>query len=256
MKSTCWFLTVIAIGLAIVGSGCGDNDNDNTQAPSSTLTPTAIQPLSPTPSPTAMASPTSVLPSSSPIVPPPTPTSPSSTPIVPSPAPGVEPQTGCYLFNHRGCFAVDFDDPAAPDPNRKVLVFGADCASAAPGNTCTGQCFRSDEIHIAQGAFSFQHGDIDGTDCPTDGYVMSGSFTTDTQAEGTIVYVRDCRIVDRQTFIAMIPPEPTASPAGEGGCTRIGDECIATGGCTCTLTGCRCPIPPITGAVCTEPPRH
>lgn len=96
---------------------------------------------------------------------------------------GIEPLPGDYTFNQRGCFSVRADD------GRKVVVFGADC-------------FRFDEIKIEEGGFRHEHGEIDGTHCPTDSYGISGTFKTETRAEGVIKYAFDCEITEEARFIA------------------------------------------------------
>jgi hypothetical protein len=122
------------------------------------------------------------------------------------PAPGVEPEAGCYAFNRRGCAFVDDAD------GRKRLGFAVDCASPAPDTPCTGPCFRFDLVPIEQGAFFNTHGEIAGTDCPTDAYAVSGSFVTPGRAEGTIKYGFDCRVIAEESFVL------TRSDPPGGGC--------------------------------------
>jgi hypothetical protein len=132
---------------------------------------------------------------------------------IPTPTPAADPETGCYVFDHRGCFEVRFENPEAPDPSSKVVAFAADCASATPANKCSMGCFRADTFAITDGRFAHRHGEIGGTDCPTDGYAISGAFVTTTRAEGTIEYSFDCQVVAELTFTAAIPPTPRPTPS-------------------------------------------
>jgi hypothetical protein len=130
----------------------------------------------------------------------------------PIPSPGADPAIGCYVLDRRGCFAVRFENPDAPDPSRKVVAFAADCASATPADACRSGCFRSDAFPVIDGRFSHRHGEIGGTDCPTDGYAISGAFVTPTEAAGTIEYSADCRVIAALSFVAIIPATPRPTP--------------------------------------------
>jgi hypothetical protein len=54
------------------------------------------------------------------------------------------------------------------------------------------------------GRFFIQHGQIGGTDCPTDGYTMSGQFISNGEALGTIRYSTDCKYVSLDVQIPKI----------------------------------------------------
>ncbi len=100
-------------------------------------------------------------------------------------ATNIEPDIGVYSFNETGCFEVAQESGSA----KKILRFSADC-------------FRYDSISIESGAFYKEHGSIGGTNCPTDSYAISGAFQTQTRAEGTIKYARDCSFTRAAAFVA------------------------------------------------------
>ncbi len=139
----------------------------------------------------------------------------------PTPTPGADPAIGCYVLDRRGCFEVRFEDQDTPDPSRKVVAFAADCASTTPADTCATGCFRTDTFLVTDGRFSHRHGEIGGTDCPTDGYAITGSFVSTTRAEGTIEYSRDCAVVAELTFAAAIPSTPQPTPAAPAPGPRV-----------------------------------
>ena len=83
---------------------------------------------------------------------------------------GVVPEPGTYFFSGIGSFIVQ--DAA--------LHFSEDY-------------YRYDEIAISDGEFHNAWGTADANECPhcscpTDGYAISGHFTTSTSAEGVIIY--------------------------------------------------------------------
>ncbi|MFO1429269.1 MAG: YbhB/YbcL family Raf kinase inhibitor-like protein [Candidatus Competibacteraceae bacterium] len=96
----------------------------------------------------------------------------------------IDPSTGSYSFNQKGCFSVTQDSTGA-----KFVYFSSDC-------------YRYDSIPVKDGSFIHEHGQIGGTDCPTDAYAISGSFVSTTRAEGIIKYGYDCRITREANFIA------------------------------------------------------
>lgn len=101
-------------------------------------------------------------------------------------ATSVAPEIGSYSFSTEGSFAV--------------------VADSATGNSAvrfSRDGFRFDIIPIQDGAFFMEHGEIDGTDCPTDGYAISGHFVNGTLAEGRIAYATDCQVTSRQDFRAQ-----------------------------------------------------
>jgi hypothetical protein len=89
------------------------------------------------------------------------------------PETNITPQPGEYTFSQEGCFSVSADGGN--------VVFARDC-------------FRSDSIPIVNGSFAYTHGEIGGTDCPTDSYSISGSFTDTNTASGKISYATNCQI--------------------------------------------------------------
>jgi len=99
---------------------------------------------------------------------------------------GVDPLIGEYSFNQRGCFSVTKDSTSGV----KAVVFASDCS-------------RFDRITVEGGAFYFTHGEVGGTDCPTDAYAISGSFISATRAEGIIRYGSGCDIREEANFIAQ-----------------------------------------------------
>lgn len=162
--------------------------------------------------------------------------------LVDPPTQGENPEVGCYDFSARGCFAVDVENPGTPT-ERKVVYFAADCASPDPASACVGQrCFRSQRIAVNDGGFLGRKGDVAGTDCPTDGYQISGSFVTARRAEGDVAYIRSCLPSVAIPFVAEMTADTSPSPQ-------------PTAGCTCTPAGCVCGVPPIGGRVCNDPPR-
>jgi hypothetical protein len=83
----------------------------------------------------------------------------------------IQPVSGVYYMDQPGCFRVIAEN---------ALRFSEDC-------------YRNDDINIVEGAFSWAWGTADGyscpeCSCPTDGYAISGHFTTPTFAEGSIIY--------------------------------------------------------------------
>jgi len=67
-----------------------------------------------------------------------------------------------------------------------------------------------DVISVAGGNFSHVHGgDLDGTVCPAEGYILSGSFVSPTQATGYFKYIPDCYPSKGGNFIAtLVPTQP------------------------------------------------
>jgi hypothetical protein len=113
---------------------------------------------------------------------------PNALPPVSSPALGMIfnasfPMLGSYLFSTTGYFNV-VDSGGA-----RYVRFSVDG-------------LRYDTIPIINGRFSYQWGQINGTHCPTDGYILSGRFIHGWRAEGTISYMTNCRITRRGTFVA------------------------------------------------------
>lgn len=107
----------------------------------------------------------------------------------------IAPDIGDYTFNQTGCFSVK------EDSNENVYI----SFSSESGN-----CVRFDNIEITNGAFYKEYGEIEGTNCPTDSYAISGSFITSSKAEGTIKYAYDCQITNTVTFVAeLLPPAET-----------------------------------------------
>lgn len=102
------------------------------------------------------------------------------------PLPGatnVVPQSGAYSFSQQGCFLVTADGA--------YVRFSRDC-------------LRYDLIPIINGAFTFTHGEIGGTNCPTDSYSIAGTFSDSTHASGKISYAYNCQITQSSlTFVAV-----------------------------------------------------
>ncbi len=69
-----------------------------------------------------------------------------------------------------------------------------DRATATSYVSITMDGYRYDDaIVVRDGAFAFSHGgNMDGTFCPTDGYIISASFNTPTTAKGVFQYVPAC----------------------------------------------------------------
>jgi hypothetical protein len=89
---------------------------------------------------------------------------------------GVVPDPGVWYISKPGCFQVE---PTIGIQN-SVLDFSVDCV-------------RFDKITIYSGVFYNLWGTADGSSCPscscpTDGYAISGHFTSPTNAEGSIIY--------------------------------------------------------------------
>ena len=101
-------------------------------------------------------------------------------------ATGVDPQLGLYSFSATGCLEVI----AESDSGRKIVRFSPDC-------------FRHDSIAIEAGAFFNEHGSINGTNCPTDSYAITGAFTSPTRAEGIIKYAQNCSVNQTTIFVAI-----------------------------------------------------
>jgi hypothetical protein len=105
---------------------------------------------------------------------------------IPEPATtGIEAQSGSYTFNQPGCFSVIKDVGSG----QSYVYFSRDC-------------YRYDAITINQGAFFHIHGEIGGTDCPTDAYAISGLFISPGKAEGIIKYGYDCKVTGEAFFTA------------------------------------------------------
>jgi hypothetical protein len=96
---------------------------------------------------------------------------------------GVTPSPGVYSFSEEGLFEVAEDDGAY------VLRFSVDG-------------YRWDEIEIENGGFRYAWGEINGTDCPTDSYAISGGFVEPTRAEGVIKYASGCDLKKKASFVA------------------------------------------------------
>lgn len=64
--------------------------------------------------------------------------------------------------------------------------------------------YRYDWIPIEDGAFYWEHGQINGYDSPTDGYAISGQFVTPTRAEGIIKLAITGHIMAEATFVATL----------------------------------------------------
>jgi len=66
----------------------------------------------------------------------------------------------------------------------------------------------SDSMWVAGGNFSHVHGgDLDQTVCPAEGYILSGTFVSPTQATGYFKYIPDCGPAKGGNFIAnLVPP--------------------------------------------------
>ena len=105
----------------------------------------------------------------------------------------VVPEPGCYEFDQEGVFGVrsEFADIA------RYISFSRDG-------------YRYDSIRVLDGSFAKVWGDIGGTHCPTDGYVLSGRFENPSRATGLIIYTSDCEIESIRTFTAEHIPNPMA----------------------------------------------
>jgi hypothetical protein len=67
--------------------------------------------------------------------------------------------------------------------------------------------YLSDCFDIVDGTFGHAHGgSVDGTYCPTDGYIISGSFLTETTAQGNFQYIPACSVVSSGNFTAFLVP--------------------------------------------------
>ena len=100
---------------------------------------------------------------------------------------GVTPDVGEYAFIQHVRFSV-FDDQIT---GKRSIRFFRDGLGY-------------DVIPIQDGAFSFEHGEIDDTKCPTDGYAISGHFVNPVQAEGVVVYATDCDFVASDDFVVFV----------------------------------------------------
>ena len=124
---------------------------------------------------------------------------------------GIDPSTGSYSFNQKGCFSVTQDSTGA-----KFVYFSSDC-------------YRYDSIPVEGGAFIYKHGEIGGTDCPTDSYAISGSFVSTTRAEGIIKYASQCQITGEANFIAERFSLQSQNFSDGGEIPRV-HACVALGG--------------------------
>ncbi|MDZ4859130.1 MAG: hypothetical protein SGI88_09095 [Candidatus Hydrogenedentes bacterium] len=97
----------------------------------------------------------------------------------------INPQDGPYSFDQLGQFTVDVSK------NGEVIIFSVDG-------------FRFDEIPVVNGAFFNQWGDLNGTHCPTDAYILSGHFVSPTRAKGDIRYGSGCNFGTAQNFVAEL----------------------------------------------------
>ena len=74
--------------------------------------------------------------------------------------------------------------------------------------------WRCDEMAVVNGSFAFEHGQgLDGnggTNCPTDGYAISGAFVSPTEAHGKYATLSSCRVQSSGTFVATFAPEVDA----------------------------------------------
>lgn len=103
----------------------------------------------------------------------------------------VNPEPGRYAFSATGSFNVKTNDSGA------TLRFSRD-----------GYAFYS--ISLKNGTFYYKNGCLVGSNdsssngnlYPTDGFAISGHFTSPTAAEGTIVYAYSGRVTARSDFIA------------------------------------------------------
>ncbi|MFA6382618.1 MAG: hypothetical protein WCX08_05110 [Candidatus Buchananbacteria bacterium] len=91
------------------------------------------------------------------------------------PRTGIVPEIGNYSFSQDGNFAVWQDGEAG----QIYLRFSSDG-------------YRWDNIPVIAGTFYRQWGEIGGTHCPSDAYILSGHFTSPTHAEGHIQYGYNC----------------------------------------------------------------
>jgi hypothetical protein len=64
--------------------------------------------------------------------------------------------------------------------------------------------YRFDNIRVIGGSFYRKWGDINGTNCPTDAYIIRGRFTSPTTAEGSIRYGYDCSFGKKIKFTAKL----------------------------------------------------
>ena len=67
--------------------------------------------------------------------------------------------------------------------------------------------YRYDDIDVVGGVFSMAHGGyMDGTVCPTDGYIIYGSFVSGTEAQGHFAYTPGCHFGNEGDFVATLGP--------------------------------------------------
>ena len=125
---------------------------------------------------------------------------------------GIDPSTGSYSFNQTGCFSVTQDSMTGA----KFVFFASDCN-------------RYDRIPVEGGSFIYKHGQIGGTDCPTDAYAISGSFVSTTRAEGIIKYGSECQVTGEANFIAEYFSLQSQNFSDGGEIPRV-HACAALGG--------------------------
>ncbi len=102
------------------------------------------------------------------------------------PPTGLTPEVGTYSFSQDGSFAVDYVD------GELHVLF------------TTSQAYYTVELN--DGAFLGQWGEIGGTHCPTDAFIIRGHFTSPTSAEGEVNYGYACQYGECQYFTAEKEP--------------------------------------------------
>lgn len=108
-----------------------------------------------------------------------------------------------------GHYTVRPTDPAVSvEPLSK---FGFSVVRYQPSIVITMDTFRYDSLFLSKGTFSLIHGaSFDGTYFPSDGYSITSSFVTPTQAEGLFQFMPGLNRHPLGSFIATldVPPEP------------------------------------------------
>ncbi len=128
---------------------------------------------------------------------------------VPQEPTGINPTAGNWSANTTSTDpALNQDNdqnPVRPLSHRGFSVVAQDATTSYVDFSADGYLWRT--FPINSGAFSFVHGNnADATVCPTEGYVISGHFTSTTEASGRFLFIPGCVCQNCGDFIANLQP--------------------------------------------------